>query len=139
MTRVISDRRQRRGDRRRLAFVGLGAERLDDLPAAVLLFHRRRVAGGGRDLDLVDLVGVEAGEDLVLLLGVGAALGQLRGDEVEVRAETGEHDDQQQSWIAGRASLPPPPPGVDAGAEHEAGDDEQRQPDDVRSAASRSA
>src|SRR5262249_23630961 len=71
----------------RLGVVGLAGGGLRQLPRAALLLERRRFTARRADRDLLDLVGLEAGEHL-LLLGRRAGVGRLLpGDEVNVGAE----------------------------------------------------
>ena len=50
--------------------------------------------------------------------------------EVDVRAQTAVHNDQQDRGLQSGACLPPPPPGIDAGRQHQTGNDKQRQQHD---------
>ena len=88
------DRAESGGDAVHLRCVRLGGDRLDNLPLAAALFQRRRVAGRRRHFQILDLVGFDGAEHLLLVRGA-RGVGLLPRDEVDVRAEPSEHDDQR--------------------------------------------
>ena len=90
---------------------------------APCFFDRGLLARRRLDRDLIDLVRLHVGEDLLLLLAVAGLVLRV---VVEIAAER-RRDDQQHQERAQPSHLAPPPPGLDAREQHQARHDEDRQ------------
>jgi hypothetical protein len=86
---------QRGGKPARFGCVGVGGDRLDHLPAAVRLAQQARLAVEGEP-HLVDFVGLDAEHLSLRRPTVDAPRGTPVVDEVDVTAESGEDDNQNQ-------------------------------------------